>query len=273
MRTPLFTIIIPTLNEEKYLPHLLDSLTSQTIDDFEIIVADGSSRDKTVERAQEYSQKLPNLRIVKSTHASLPLQRNLGAANALGEWYVFIDADTILLPYCLERMRLFIHKNRPQVFTTLYRPDSEVAGDAMITLFGNIMLEGSIVFKRPLTPGPLTVVHRKIFHEIGGYDEHHAYHEDVDFGLRIFHHGVKLQILRETLWVWSLRRLRSQGTLKVVQQYFVSYIPVLLFKRSMNFMPGYVMGGHMYDNKKRIKQTTLKRYELKLKQLLKEYFE
>ena len=50
----IFSIIIPTYNEEEYLPVLLDSIKEQDFDDYEIIVADANSTDKTVEIAKDY---------------------------------------------------------------------------------------------------------------------------------------------------------------------------------------------------------------------------
>jgi glycosyltransferase involved in cell wall biosynthesis len=73
------SIVIPALNEEHFLPHLLTSLTKQTKSDFEVIVVDGSSTDRTVEVARSFGTKLPKLEVIVSQKASLPLQRNLGA--------------------------------------------------------------------------------------------------------------------------------------------------------------------------------------------------
>src|SRR5690348_11138372 len=99
-----YSIIIPALNEEKFLPNLLTSLASQTKKDFEVIVVDGSSKDKTVSRARSFHKTVPGLRVVISKIASLPLQRNIGAKAAKGEWLIFVDADSILLPYFIERI-------------------------------------------------------------------------------------------------------------------------------------------------------------------------
>ena len=52
MKSPYFTIVIPTLNEEELLPLLLDDLSHQTYKNFEIYVVDGKSSDRTVEVAQ-----------------------------------------------------------------------------------------------------------------------------------------------------------------------------------------------------------------------------
>lgn len=273
MKAPLFSVIIPTLNEEKFLPKLLDSLTVQTQRDFEVIVVDGSSKDKTVALAKQYKEKLPLLDVIVSKKASLPLQRNLGAKEAKGEWLIFVDADTILLPYCIDRLEVFISREHPQVFTTWSRPDSEIPNDAIFTIMNVMTIEGSVLLKRPfVTPGSLTVIEKRTFESVGGYDEHHAFHEDVDLGLRLYQHNARLAILRETLYIWSMRRFRNEGTMKVIQQYARSALPIIFFRRPMKHMPGYVMGGHLYGKSKKSK-SVLYSYEKKLRKMMRELFE
>lgn len=268
-----FSVIIPTLNEEKFLPKLLASLTGQTLKNFEVIIVDGSSKDKTVETAKEFNRKLPSLSVIVSKKASLPLQRNLGARAARGTWLAFIDADGILMPYFFERATKFVSERHPSLFTTWFQPDSDKAGEAMFTLLGNMTVEGSILFHRPMAPGPLTLVLKSAYESVGGYDEEHAYHEDVDFGLRLAKKGITPDVLRETLCVWSLRRIRKEGAFKVVQQYIRSALPVLFLNKTMKYMPGYIMGGQLYGkDRKPIRRPVLKQFELKLKNLMKEFF-
>lgn len=272
MKRVLFSIIIPTLNEEKFLPRLLASLTQQTHKNFEVIVVDGSSKDKTVSVAKKFAANLPSLTIIQTKKPSLPLQRNMGAGAARGDWYVFVDADSVFLPYFTDRARTFIADRSPRLFTTWFRSDTDDPKDGVYTLFGNVYLEATLMFKKPLTPGPLTIVRRDAFEEVGGYDEEHAYNEDVDFGLRLYKAGIHLDILRETLCVLSLRRFRKEGTLKVLNQYIVSLFPIFLFNRSMKRMPGYIMGGQLYGKKKKLRKFTLREYEKKLKSFMKELF-
>lgn len=270
-----FSVIIPTLNEERFLPNLLASLTHQTQKNFEVIVVDGKSRDKTVQVARAFQRRLPKLQVIVAPKARLPLQRNIGAQKARGDWFIFIDADSVILPYFFQQVESFINENKPQVFTTWFRPDSEVPGDALLTILGVMMLEGSILFKRPfITPGPLTVVEREVFEAVGGYNERHTFNEDVDLGFRLYQRGVKLAILRETLYVWSMRRLRTQGMLRVAQQYVRAALPILLFRRPLSYMPDYIMGGHLYGKEKHpVKRSILLVYEKKLKALIRDLFE
>lgn len=272
MPVPRFSVIIPTLNEEKFLPNLLDSLVNQTEKPFEVIVVDGKSKDTTVAVAQSFTKKLP-LRAIVCDRASLPMQRNRGAAQARGKWLVFVDADSVLLPYFFERVGWFIARYHPQVFTTWFRPDSEIPNDALTSLMSVMMLEGSLLFKRPnVTPGPLTVIEKATFKSVGGYDEGHAFHEDLDLGLRLYQQHARYALLRETLYVWSLRRFRSEGTMKVIQQHARSVLSILFFRRPMKYKSGYIMGGHLYGKSQKSK-SVLARYEKRFKRMIKELFE
>ena len=80
---PRFSIIIPTLNEEKFLPKLLESLTTQTVKDFEVIVVDGQSKDKTVAVAKRFAGTL-QLTVVTSEKPSVSYQRNYGSKVVTG---------------------------------------------------------------------------------------------------------------------------------------------------------------------------------------------
>lgn len=241
------SIIIPTLNEEKFLPGLLASLSKQTVQGFEVVVVDGSSKDNTVELAHSFDSILPNFQVRDHVTANLPYQRNLGASLTSGEWLVFIDADSILLPYFIERLQGFIEEHDPDIFTSWFRPDSEVSGDAFFTLIANLFVEGSIIFRRPIAPGPLTVVRRTVFDLVGGYDNSLSFGEDYDLTQKITAQGFSLQVLRETLYVLSLRRVRRDGKFRFMWLYARAALLVLFTKRNLNKVPSYVMGGHPYE--------------------------
>ncbi len=273
MKHPFVSVVIPTLNEEKFLPKLLASLAAQQTKDFEVIIVDGSSKDRTVELAKRYAAKIFPLRVLVSEKPSLPLQRNMGASVAKGEWLAFVDADSELLPYFMDRMRVFIRDTKPKLFSAWARSDSPLVHDAIFTLLTNIYWEASVLFKRPGAPGPLTIVRSDVFRAVGGYDESHGFNEDIDLGLRLAERGVILSMVRETLYVWSMRRIRREGKVKVMNQYILSLLPILLFKRPFKHMPGYIMGGHMYNKQKKIQPTVLKMYERKLRVLMRELFD
>jgi len=87
------SIIIPTYNEEKVLPDAIESLGFQTYNDFEIIVVDDGSIDKTLEILRNLQLTIPNFQFLEQKHKGAGAARNLGAKSAEGGTLVFVDAD------------------------------------------------------------------------------------------------------------------------------------------------------------------------------------
>lgn len=269
---PFFSIIIPTLNEEKYLPKLLASLAGQTDRDFEVVVSDGNSVDKTVSKAEEFNNKLKSLNIVRCPHAGLPYQRNKGAKEASGSWLVFSDADNIFFPYAVERIKNHIKTNKSSFFTSWVSPDTNIRSEVLLTMFANIIIEGSVLMKRSFSPGPLTGIKRKIFEDLKGYDEKATWGEDMEFAQRAVKSGHQLDIIRETLYIWSMRRFRNEGKMKVLQKFARASLYALLTKRALTKMDGYEMGGHLYRNTNKIKPSIVKTIDHNLKKIFTEFF-
>lgn len=123
------TIVIPTLNEEKYLPHLLQSLSEQTFTDFEVIVADADSQDAT--RGIAASQGclvVPGGRIATG--------RNAGARHARGEYILFLDADVSIAPAFLEELLNRVQRQKLDVASGFITPDSRKLFDKITFLSG-----------------------------------------------------------------------------------------------------------------------------------------
>lgn len=268
-----YSIIIPTLNEEKFLPKLLTSLVSQTRKNFEVIVADGASHDTTLAAAQSFKKTLPKLTTLSVEHPNISKQRNAGAAVARGSWLIFIDADSILLPYALERVSAFIRETKPKLFTSWFRSDTEVPSDALITLLFDMVIESSLLLHRSTTQGTFMAVEKKAFQSIRGFNERQLFGEDHDLVTRLTKRGIQLHILRETLYVYSFRRLRYQKTLKTLQSYARSVFSVLLTNKTPRSMPEYIMGGAPYTGKKERRQSVTKQFNKKFRAFLREVFE
>ncbi len=87
------SVIIPTYNEEDVIGQCLESLSKQKFDDFEIIIVDDGSSDKTVDVLSNFQFTISNLQVLKQKHLGAGSARNLGAKNAKGQVLVFVDAD------------------------------------------------------------------------------------------------------------------------------------------------------------------------------------
>lgn len=85
---PKFSIVIPVYNVEQYIKRTLDSVFNQTYKDYEVIVVDDGSTDKSIEIAKNYDVK-----IIHSKHVEVSEARNIGEKKAKGEYLIFLDSD------------------------------------------------------------------------------------------------------------------------------------------------------------------------------------
>lgn len=184
---PSVSVIIPTLNEEMFLPVLLKSL-SEISAPLQIIIVDGESTDGTarvVENAKKYFVCNASLKFVVSERTGIALQRNVGAAHATNELLLFCDAD-IIFPSTLEHQYIVSEflKNKYVVATSKIVPleknfRSTLLHSVAYTLQKLLAQTGRYYFG-----GSYMLTTKKVFKGIGGFDESLNISEDVDYSRR-----------------------------------------------------------------------------------------
>lgn len=90
---PKISVIVPVYNVEKYLHRCIDSILAQTFIDFELLLIDDGSKDKSGEICDEYERKDVRVRVFHKKNGGASSARNVGLNNALGEYICFCDAD------------------------------------------------------------------------------------------------------------------------------------------------------------------------------------
>ena len=90
---PLFSVIVPVYNAESYLPQCIDSLLSQKFTDFEILLIDDGSTDRSPRICDEYAARHTHIRVWHQTNAGVSAARNAGIDQASGKWICFVDSD------------------------------------------------------------------------------------------------------------------------------------------------------------------------------------
>lgn len=91
-----FSIIVPVYNTEKYLHQCIDSILAQSFTDFELLLINDGSTDRSREICEEYSKKDTRVRVFHKSNGGVSSARNLGLENARGEWITFVDSDDTL---------------------------------------------------------------------------------------------------------------------------------------------------------------------------------
>lgn len=99
---PLFSVIIPAYNIEKYIVFCMDSVIRQSVTNYEVIIVDDGSTDKTGTLCDEYVRSKANFYVYHQENKGLSYARNVGVSHAKGEYIIFLDGDDYLMPDALQ---------------------------------------------------------------------------------------------------------------------------------------------------------------------------
>jgi glycosyltransferase involved in cell wall biosynthesis len=233
----MISIIIPTLNEEKDIEKTFLSLKELNVCDYEIIISDGRSRDKTIEIAKKYGAKV--VIYAGEKRQTISNARNLGARVATGDIFLFIDAD-VTIPdinnFFLKVLKIF-EKNKKLVALSVRMrvlPEMETRTDRIIYfIFDYLNFLSNNIFHMGTAYGEFQMMRALTFKKLKGYNEAIAVAEDVDMFKRLSKEGrTKVEM---SLCVFQTgRRAHKVGWTKLLFDWSLNGISVRLFKRSFN---------------------------------------
>ena len=228
------SIIIPTYNEEEYLPKLLESIKSQDFTDYEVIVADAQSIDNTREIAEEYGCIV--------VEGGLPGPgRNRGAEAAKGEILLFLDSDLELTENYLSNVIEEFESEDLGIAITQMTPLSEKKRDKYLHDLANWFMI-AVENIKPHGAGCYGIISRKELHdECEGFDENLSFGEDTDYIERLAEIS-EFKVLRNARIGVSTRRLEEEGLYTLLKQYGKSTVNDFRGKRTSAEDLGYEFG-------------------------------
>lgn len=216
----LVSIIIPAKNEEGNLERLLKQLRQQSFQDYEVIVADAQSTDRTGEVAKHLGAKV--------VAGGLPgAGRNLGAQASHGELLMFMDADGVLpSKHFLRDIIKEFHLRRLDIAAISVRPFEGTWTEKFMYRFYNVYarLTARIL---PHATGACMLVKRFVHDQIGGFDETITLAEDMHYARQAAQVG-EFGILRSHTIQTAMRRLRKEGRTRVAIKYILGELHMVL---------------------------------------------
>ena len=216
----MISIIIITLNEELYLPRLLESLSKQTYQDFEVIISDSNSDDRTKEVAMRYRRKFKRFKFERHFEHGVSAARNRGASFAKGEYLYFFDADVTFAPDFLEKSLQALRAKGIDAAAAYVWPRSKNPIDWLFYLFANLLFFLSQCFY-PHAAGS-SMMSRPIVHKvIGGFDPSIRLAGDADYARRAAKR-FRFRMLPGNVRV-SVRRFRTEGRLPLALKYLGAF--------------------------------------------------
>ena len=195
------SIILPVYNGERYLSLAIESIIQQTYTNFELIIIDDHSIDKSNKIARSYAQKDSRIRVYKNReNRKLPRSLNAGFRMATGDLFTCTSDDNILKQETIETM--------VKVFKEIPNVDFVYADIIPIDEKGNVRkgmpyLNGEIeeiYLKNPILA--CFLYKRKVHETLKGYDPKKFLYEDYDFWVRTYEHGFSMYHLKRKLYYY-----------------------------------------------------------------------
>jgi glycosyltransferase involved in cell wall biosynthesis len=213
------SIIIPALNEERFLPFLLTSIKNQNFAEAEVIIADAGSTDRTLEIAARFG--------AKTVDGGMPaVGRNRGAEVAVGEWLLFLDSDVILPKNFLADILVRAEEKQIDVASCAVVPLSDKNIDLILHDVVNAYMSLTQYFY-PHAPGFCILIKKSLHQKIGGFDKQLKLAEDHNYVKRAKQNG-KFRIFHRPKVFVSVRRLEADGRLNISTKYLLCEVYRLL---------------------------------------------
>ena len=186
---PSVSVIIPAYNVSEYLLAALESVKSQTFEDFEAIIVDDGSTDNTSNIAAAFCALDARFKVVRKKNGGLSSARNYGIENSDSSYIALLDSDDIYHQRKLETHIKALEGNSG--IGVVYSASQAVRDDGGLT---PMTMSGKPIYRDPLYAlmcknfvghGSNAIFRRCIFEEVGEFDESLRSSEDVDFWLRV----------------------------------------------------------------------------------------
>lgn len=199
MSDPLVSVVIPAYNTAKTLPRALDSVFSQTLTDYEVIVVDDGSVDDVAAATRSYGSRV---QLVRQNNAGVSSARNNGVRCARGQYLAFLDADDFWHPRKLE-LQMAAFQARPEIALCWTQGTRWSETDLPRKAFAELEPQQSEpqyvtdfrqIFVAPYLGTPGVMMRRDIFLRLGGFREDLHSAEDLDLWLRTAYGNVVAHI-------------------------------------------------------------------------------
>ena len=205
-----YSFIIPVYNRPDEVDELLDSLTRQTLQDFEVIIVEDGSSVPCKDITDKYTSLL-NLHYFNKPNSGPGQTRNYGVDRANGEYMLILDSDCILPETYLEEVGKELERREADAFGGPDRAHEsftdvqKAINYAMTSFFTTGGIRGGKKKMDKFYPRSFNMgVRKDVYQALGGFSKM-RFGEDIDFSIRIFKGGYRCRLFPEA-WVWHKRR-------------------------------------------------------------------
>ena len=193
MKEPLISVLLCTYNDEKYIYKAVKSILDQTFEDFEFIIINDGSTDRTLEILKQFDDK--RIILIDKPNTGLTDSLNLGVSKAKSNWIARMDGDDISIKTRFEEQIKYIKEDVAVIGTQCKFIDEEGNQIAKVSLpltHDEILKKGTSFSTMFIHPSVL--INKELLLKSGGYDEYINSAEDLDLWLKLSHYGKLVNI-------------------------------------------------------------------------------
>lgn len=202
-KTPFFSVVTPVYNGQAFLSDTIESVLAQTDADWEMVIVNDCSKDRSGEIAESFSQKDPRIRVLHNErNLRIAASLNRGCAAAKGKWIVRLDSDDCFRPSYLAALREVIEKEkRGNCFFSSWITVMDEKGESLV----DVRLPDAETIRKMMKIEnflyhPATSFSKSLWNTAGGYTESGlTIAEDTDMWLKFFEAGARLVMIPQFL--------------------------------------------------------------------------
>ncbi len=209
-----YSIIVPVFNRPDEVDELLESLCSQTLKDFEVVIVEDGSEIPCKDVCDKYANIL-DLHYYLKDNSGPGQSRNYGAERAKGDWLIILDSDVVLPPGYMESVEQNTQYSTlntqltcwggPDASHPSFTPVQKAISYSMTSFFTTGGIRGGKKKLDKFYPRSFNMgIRRDVYLQLGGFSKM-RFGEDIDFSYRIVEAGYQPQLFPEA-WVWHKRR-------------------------------------------------------------------
>jgi len=185
-----FSILVPVYNREKYLPQLLQSISSLDYDNWELIIVNDASSDRSLEILQDWQLRMPQMQLISyQQNKNAAGARNEGLKYCTGDFVCLLDSDDLLEPGALGEVNSFLnqHPDIDVVVVDELKVNEQLNPTKLHLKFTeDYYLKKQALF-RTAFGGAGSIIRTTIFKAVGGYDERMVASNDRVLSYKLYH--------------------------------------------------------------------------------------
>lgn len=248
--SPLVSVMIPYHNCKEYIAETIASVEAQTYPNLEIIIIDDGSSPEHADYLQALLSEKQQIRFEIQANMGAAAARNHAALLATGKYFLFLDADDVILPEYIEQS---VEKLENDANCKLVYPKAEFF-DAQSGYWDLAEYQGMAQLLEGNHIPIIAIHHAEDFRRIGGFDDHLPTHEDWDLWIRLLENGGTAYTLPQILFRYRKRQDQSSliDNLQKNEQIIPENWQKVYLKNNLIFMKHHLSYYHLISKKRQL---------------------